>query len=75
MSWPVRDNRSPYFYIWEGGIAVYGAVIGGALGVYLYCRIPQAQLRRADGHHRAGLALAQAIGRWGNYFNRERTAP
>ncbi len=70
-----RDNPISVFYIWEGGIAVYGAVIGGALGVYLYCRIRKRSFAALMDITAPGLALAQAIGRWGNYFNREAYGP
>ena len=56
---------------WEGGIAIYGAVIGGLIGVLLFARrrkLPPFQLTDMIV---PGLALAQAIGRWGNYFNME----
>ncbi|MET3768046.1 prolipoprotein diacylglyceryl transferase [Marisediminicola sp. UYEF4] len=58
-------------YIWEGGMAIFGALILGALGAYLGCR--QAGLRFwsfADALA-PGLLLAQAFGRLGNYFNQE----
>ena len=57
--------------IWEGGLAIYGAVIGGALGVlYLAHRRKLPFLLLADMVAPA-LLLGQAIGRWGNYFNGE----
>ena len=57
--------------IWEGGLAIYGAVIGGALGLmYLARRRGLSFLLLADVIAPA-LLLGQAIGRWGNYFNQE----
>ncbi len=63
------------FYIWEGGIAVYGSILGGALGVWVFCRIKKRSFAALLDITAPGLALAQAIGRWGNYFNREAYGP
>ena len=72
-------------YVWNGGLGIWGAVAGGALGVWLRCRRgavirdtagevvrvdPMPFLYFADAAV-PGLILAQAIGRWGNYFNQE----
>ena len=59
------------FYIWEGGIGIWGAVAGGAVGVWICCRQLGIPLRFVADAVAPGLALAQAIGRWGNYFNNE----
>jgi len=69
------QNPISILYIWEGGIAVYGSIIGGALGVWLYCRIKKRSFATLLDIAAPGLALAQAIGRWGNYFNREAFGP
>ena len=59
------------FKIWEGGIAIYGAIIGGFLAiVYLAKKQKQSIIRTTD-IIVPGLILAQAIGRWGNFFNSE----
>ena len=63
------------FYIWQGGIAVYGSIIGGAVGVWLYCRKRNRSFATLLDISAPGIALAQAIGRWGNYFNREAYGP
>lgn len=70
-----RANPISTLYIWEGGVAIYGAVIGGALGVYLHSRIKKRSFASLLDITAPGLALAQAIGRWGNYFNREAFGP
>ncbi len=62
-------------YIWEGGVAIYGAVIGGAVGVYVYCRKKKLPFLKIVDMVVPGLLLAQAIGRWGNYFNMEAYGP
>jgi prolipoprotein diacylglyceryl transferase len=60
------------FYIWEGGLGIWGAVAGGALGVWLACRyqLKLPFLLVADAAA-VGLPLAQAVGRLGNWFNNE----
>ncbi len=62
-------------YIWQGGIAMYGALLGGAAAVYIHCRIKRRSFLSLLDISAPGLALAQAIGRWGNYFNREAYGP
>ncbi|HEX6327788.1 MAG TPA: prolipoprotein diacylglyceryl transferase [Jiangellaceae bacterium] len=57
--------------IWEGGLSIWGAIAGGALGGWIAARrrgIPFPALADALA---PGIVLAQAIGRWGNYFNNE----
>ncbi len=63
------------FYIWQGGLGIYGAVLGGALGLYLYCRHEGLSPIRWMDYAAPGVALGQAIGRWGNYMNRELYGP
>lgn len=59
------------FKIWEGGIAIYGAIIGGFIAiVYLAKKRKQSIIKTTD-IIVPGLLLAQAIGRWGNFFNGE----
>jgi len=59
------------FAVWNGGLGIYGAVAGGFLGLVLfgwYRNVSPLVLADAAA---PGLILAQAIGRWGNYFNQE----
>lgn len=58
-------------YIWEGGLAIYGAVIFGLLGALVFARVRKVRFLRLADCIMPGLALAQAIGRWGNFFNQE----
>jgi len=58
-------------YIWQGGIAVFGSMIGGALGVYIGCRYTGIRFWSFADALAPGLILAQALGRFGNYFNHE----
>ena len=66
-----QGNWLNIFRIREGGLAIYGGVIGGALAFYVYSRrkkVPIGKLLDAAGF---GLFIGQAVGRWGNFFNRE----
>lgn len=58
-------------YIWEGGLAIYGALIGGFLGIWLFARRKKLPLFILLDLFAPCVALSQAIGRWGNYFNQE----
>ncbi len=59
------------FYVWEGGLAIYGGVIGGALGVWLLSRRRGIRFPLLADVVAPALLLGQAVGRWGNYFNGE----
>lgn len=59
------------FAIWEGGIAIWGAIGGGALGVWFACRRYGIRMPAMADAIAPGILLAQAVGRWGNYFNQE----
>jgi len=67
------EGKNPLtaFYIWEGGIAIYGALIGGAIGAWLGCRWTGIRFTTFADALAPGLLLAQAIGRFGNWFNQE----
>ncbi|MET0844529.1 MAG: prolipoprotein diacylglyceryl transferase [Mycetocola sp.] len=58
-------------YIWEGGIAIFGALIGGAVGAWIGCRITGIRFWTFADAVAPGLLLAQAFGRFGNWFNQE----
>ena len=57
--------------IWQGGLGIWGAVAGGALGAWYACRRYGLLLPPLGDALAPGLAVAQAIGRWGNWFNQE----
>jgi prolipoprotein diacylglyceryl transferase len=59
------------FRIWEGGLAIYGALILGSLGAYIGARSAGIRFTSYLDAVAPGVLLAQAIGRWGNYFNNE----
>ncbi len=57
--------------IWDGGIGIPGAIALGAVGALIACRRGGVKLAPVAGAAAPGIALAQAIGRWGNWFNQE----
>ncbi len=57
--------------VWDGGIAIYGALIGGAVGAWLGCRWTGIRFWTFADALAPGLLLAQAMGRFGNWFNQE----
>ena len=57
--------------IWQGGLAFFGGLTGGALAVIIYVRVKRADFPAMMDAVAPALPLAQAIGRWGNYFNQE----
>ena len=59
------------FYIWEGGLGIYGAIFLGAVGAWLVCRSRGIRLPAFGDAVAPGIAVAQGIGRFGNYFNQE----
>jgi prolipoprotein diacylglyceryl transferase len=59
------------FAIWEGGISIFGALAGGAVGAWLACRRSGIDLRAFADAVAPGIAFGQAIARWGNWFNQE----
>lgn len=57
--------------IWNGGLGIPGAIVGGLLGLWLYTRRHRVPLAGLVDVAAPGLSLGQAIGRWGNFFNQE----
>ena len=57
--------------IWQGGLGIWGAVVFGGLGAWIACRRRGIPLPMFGDAIAPGIALAQAIGRWGNWFNQE----
>jgi prolipoprotein diacylglyceryl transferase len=66
-------GKNPWaaFEVWHGGLGIWGAIAGGALGAWLACRRYGIRMLPLMDALAPGLLLAQAIGRWGNYFNQE----
>ena len=72
FSWAdYADNPISVLYIWNGGLAIYGAVIGAFVGVAIYCRIKKCSLPALLDLVVMGFLIGQFVGRWGNFFNRE----
>ncbi|CAL9393544.1 Phosphatidylglycerol--prolipoprotein diacylglyceryl transferase [Streptomyces sp. enrichment culture] len=59
------------FKIWEGGLGIWGAIALGAVGAWIGCRRRGIPLPAYADAIAPGIALAQAVGRWGNWFNQE----
>lgn len=66
-----RGDIMSIFKIWEGGLAIYGGVIGAVIAVCIYCRIQKINILNALDVCCVGLLLGQCIGRWGNFTNCE----
>lgn len=66
-----KDNLLGIFMVWNGGIAIYGAIIGGACYIAYYCYKYKLDFIKVLDIFTLSLMLGQAIGRWGNFFNSE----
>ena len=66
-----RDDILGIFNIRNGGLAIYGAVIGAFATLFVYCRLKKQNPLLMGDTAVPGLILGQAIGRWGNFMNRE----
>ena len=72
FSWEeFAQNPISVLYIWQGGIAIYGGVIGTVLGIVVFCLIKKVKLGAVLDIVSLGFLIGQSIGRWGNFFNRE----
>ena len=66
-----KDDLLSIFNLRRGGLAIYGGVLGGALAVFVYSRIKKRSFLSLADLAAPSLALGQAVGRWGNFFNQE----
>ncbi len=57
--------------IWEGGLAIYGGIIGGILAAYIVCKVEKLNFYNLLDMVGMSLLIGQGIGRWGNYANQE----
>ena len=72
FSWDsFKNDPISVLYIWNGGIAIYGGVIGAALGILVYCKVKKLSIGATLDLVAVGFLIGQAIGRWGNFMNRE----
>ena len=62
-------------YIWEGGMAIYGGIIGAIIAGLVYARIKRLSFLGIADLAAPSIALGQAIGRWGNFVNQEAFGP
>jgi phosphatidylglycerol---prolipoprotein diacylglyceryl transferase len=68
---PYRNNLWGVFAIWNGGLAIYGGIIAGAITAIVYARIKKIKIGDLFDLCSFGLLIGQAIGRYGNFVNRE----
>lgn len=66
-----KANPIEIFEIWEGGLAIYGGIIGGLLAAYLTCRAEKLNFLNLLDLAGMSLLIGQGIGRWGNFANQE----
>lgn len=57
--------------IWDGGIAIYGGIIGSVLTCFIFCRVKKLSFPAMADACSFGLLIGQALGRWGNFVNQE----
>ena len=72
FSWSsYKDTPADVFKIWEGGIAIHGALIGAFLTTYIYTKSKGMSFWKVADIAAPGLLIGQIIGRWGNFINQE----
>ena len=64
-------NPISVFYIWNGGIAIYGGVLGAVLGIFAICKYKKVKFTTVLDIVLLGFLIGQSVGRWGNFVNRE----
>ena len=65
------DNPISILYIWEGGLAIYGGIIGACIAVVIYSRKKKQSFGLLMDTASMSIVFGQIMGRWGNFFNRE----
>ncbi len=66
-----KDNWLDVFKFWEGGLGIYGGVIGAAIAAVITCKIRKVDFPSFADLGAIGLLIGQTMGRWGNFFNQE----
>ena len=66
-----KDNLLSVFYFWEGGLAIYGGIIGAVIAVFIVSKVKKQKFLHIVDFLIGYVALGQAVGRWGNFFNQE----
>ncbi|MGN0487031.1 MAG: prolipoprotein diacylglyceryl transferase [Acutalibacteraceae bacterium] len=65
------SNPISILYIWQGGLAIYGGIIGGLLAAWIVCKVEKLNMYNLLDMVGISLLIGQGIGRWGNYANQE----
>ena len=65
------ENPISVLYIWNGGLAIYGGVIGAIIGIIVFSKVKKLKIGAVMDVVSLGFLIGQSIGRWGNFFNRE----
>ena len=65
------DSFGEAIAIWNGGLGIYGGIIGGCMGIVIVCLLKKISWRKLFDMAAPGVMIAQAMGRWGNFFNGE----
>ena len=72
FSWEMyADNPVSALYIWEGGIAIYGGVLGAIIGILVFTKVKKIGTLSTLDLIAIAFLIGQSLGRWGNFFNRE----
>lgn len=66
-----NENLSEIPKIWEGGLAIYGGIIGGLIAAYIVCKVRKLNYWNLLDMATISLLIGQGIGRWGNFTNQE----
>ncbi len=66
-----KDNPLKIFAVWEGGLAIYGGIIGGLAAAYVVCKVRKMNFWNLLDMAAMSLLIGQGIGRWGNFANQE----
>ena len=66
-----KNDLLEIFKIWNGGLAIHGGILSGLIFMIIYCKKKNINLLLLLDIITPGLIIAQALGRWGNFFNKE----
>lgn len=69
------NNKIEIFEIWHGGLAIHGGLLFGALYIFHFCKKHNIDKLKLIDMIVIGVIIGQAIGRWGNFFNKEAFGP
>lgn len=70
-----KNDLLSVFEVWNGGLAIHGGILFGLITLVVYCKIKKVNIFRTTDIVVPSLIIAQAIGRWGNFFNSEAHGP